>query len=459
MLPALLVVAALLSSAPSRADDFTDQVQAGIQQGPHWTDKARAIQKQQDALRNGQVTGPAATTDGCTVFGPDMDVTKPVPTLGVAARIKGRDFPSVVQPWHGADNLDPAPFSSPTPLPDAPKAGAGLNPANVARHDLAFFGPGAIGLKPVNSCQGLAVGYTAASVGPALAKRAEILSANPHAVLLAEIRWHDGRADYLPAASPWWKTGDAHQDMNDGAYRLLDVANPGFRAQVARQCKAAILTGVFDGCMFDWWIETPDVIALAHDVRTAIGPEALIVVNANNRQAPGSAADINGLYMEGFGSSFWPANPSGWAQAQANIEWAEHSLHAPAFAALEGWAASSRSDFRDIQTMRALTALALTHSNAFVLFGDKNTDGANDHRHDWYPFWDKGLGGPPKDAQPVDGATQREYPGGIVVYNPAANHPVTINFTEARYSRASHKTAKTHTVAPGDGDIFTKASP
>lgn len=456
MIPALLAAVALVCAAPSRADDSVDP-SVIVHQARQWTQKARDIQKQQDALRNGQVDGPT-TSDGCTVFGPDMDVTRPVPTLGVAGRIKGRDFPSVVQPWHGADNLDPAPFSSPTPLPDAPRAGAGLNTANVARHDLAFFGPGAIGLKPVNSCQGLAVGYTAASIGPALAKRAEILAANPHAVLLAEIRWHDGRQDYLPAASPWWKAGEAHQDMKDGAYHLLDVHNPGFRAQVARQCKAAILTGVFDGCMFDWWIETPDVVALAHDVREAIGPEALIVVNANDRQTPGSAADINGLYMEGFDSPFWPKNEDGWKKAEANIQWAEKNLRTPAFSALEGWAASSRSDFADIQLMRAVTALALTRSNAFVLFGDKNTDGANDHRHDWYPFWDKGLGAA-HDAKEVDGAVQREFDHGTVVYNPAANHPVTVHFPEARFSRASHKTAMTHTVAAGDGDIFTKASP
>lgn len=458
MIPAILVVASLASAASASADDFSDPA-AALGQAAQWTKKARDIQRQAAAVRAGRAAGASASADGCVVYGPDMDVTRPVPPLGVAARMAGRDFPSAFMAWHGAENLDQAPFAGATPLPDAP-SGHGQEPSNIARHDLAFFGPGALGLKPVNSCPGLAVGFTADSVARAMAKRAQILAANPRAIVLAEIRWHDGRQDHLPADSPWWKAGDPHEDARDGTYRLLNVGDPGFRAQVARQCKAAVLTGVFDGCMFDWWIETDDVVKLARAVREAIGDEALIVVNSNNRRTPASARDINGLYMEGFNSPFWPADAAGWTTAEGNVQWAEQNLRAPAFAALEGWETSSRGDYRDVQMMRALTALALVKSRAFVLFGDKNTDGLNDHRHDWYPFWDKGLGRPKGDAQVLpDGGVSREYDGGTVVYNPPANRAVTVRFPEPRTSRASRLTAAAHAVAAGDGDIFTKPRP
>lgn len=446
----------LASAPPARAQPFEDQAAGVLRQTAK---KAREIQAQAaDGRLSASGPSSAAAGAGCVELAPPADVSRDVPPLGVAARINGRDYPSVFQAWHGADNLNEAPFAGATALPDAPRAGHGLSVANVARHDLAFFGPGAIGLKPVDSCAGLAIGFTADSVSRALAQRREMLAANPHLVLLAEIRWHDGPKGYLPADSPWWQAGDAHQDV-PGEFHLLKVSDPEFREHVALQCKAAILTGVFDGCMFDWWSEGqyPDLPKLAHEVRVQIGDEALILVNANNRREKGSARDINGFFMEGFDSRFWPLDAQGWATAEANLVWQKQSLHAPVISALEGWAANSRGDIRDVQFMRALTALALTRSDGFVLFGDKNTDGLNDHRHDWYPFWNKGLGRPAGEAQVrPDGAVAREYEGGTVVYNPAANQAVTVRFPEPRFSRATHLTASAHAIVAGDGDIFEK---
>ena len=447
---ALVIFAAL----PARAQSFEDQAADIL---PQTTKRAQEIKR--EARSGGSPSsgaGSPAANASCIESAPPAGVSRPVPALGVAERINGRDFPSVFQAWHGADNLNEAPFSGATALPDAPQAGHGLNAANVARHDLAFFGPGAMGLTPVNSCAGLAIGFTPDSVSRALAKRREMLAANPRLVILAEIRWHDGQKGYLPDDSPWWQAGDAHQDV-PGEFHLLKVSDPDFRRHVALQCKAAILTGVFDGCMFDWWAEAqyPDLPKLAKGVREAIGDEALILVNANNRQERGAARYINGFFMEGFDSRFWPLDAKGWKTAEDNLVWEKQSLHPPVISALEGWAASGRGDLSDVQFMRALTALSLTRSDGFVLFGDKNTDGLNDHRHDWYPFWNKGLGRPSGDAQDrPDGAVSRDYGGGTVVYNPASNKTVTVRFTEARFSRSTHLTSREHVIIAGDGDIL-----
>jgi hypothetical protein len=446
-----LLFALMLAARAASAVQFDEAKEIAIQaQGQQAHDGVAAVKAADAPSAPGEC-------DWRKTYGPAPDLSAPLPPTGAASRITGRAFPSVFEAWHGADSLNQEPFAGQIPLPDAAPVQGAPNPANVARHDLAFFSPGSMGLKPINGCPGLSVGFTAASVVAARSRREQILAANPDAVVLAEIRWHDARADYLPAKSAWWKAGDPHQDLK-GDDRLLDWSNPDFQKQVALQCKAAVQTGVFDGCMFDRWTEDKGVIELARKVRAAIGEDALIVVNANNRQPSATAAYINGIYMEGFNSDFWPSDSEGWSALEKNLEWAQQSLHAPRITALEAWATESRGDLKDLQLMRAVTALALTRSDGYVLFGDKNTDGVNDHRHDWYPFWDKGLGRPSGDAKTMpDGSVQREFANGTAVYNPVANKKtVTVRFSEKRVSRATHKAAEKHDVNAGDGDIFLK---
>ena len=452
-----LAAALLLAAAPpAPAQSFDDEVSAGVSGS---VQQARDLQKRAASDSLPAASGGVSAGDGCVAYAPDADVSGSVPDTGAAERIAGRGFPSAFMAWHGAFNLDLEPFSGPTPLPDAPRDG-GVAAANAARHDLAFFGPSALGMKPVNSCAGLAIGYTPSTVARARDKRARMLADNPNLVLLAEIRWHDAPEGYLPKDSPWLKAGDPHQDV-PGKWNLLNIDDPTFRRQVALQCKAAILTGVFDGCMFDWWSESsfPALPKLAQEVRAQIGDSALILVNANNRVTPGSAPYINGFFMEGFDSRFWPLDAQGWSTAEKNLVWQKQNLHPPVISCLEGWTMGSRGDLRDLQFMRALTALSLTRSDGFVLFGDPNTNGLNDHVHDWYPFWDKGLGRPNGDGktQP-DGSVRRDFSGGTAVYNPAANKTVTVRFPRPYFSRATHLTARDHTVPAGDGDIFTPAA-
>lgn len=76
-------------------------------------------------------------------------------------------------------------------------------------------------------------------------------------------------------------------------------------------------------------------------------------------------------------------------------------------------------------------------------------------RHDWYPFWDRGLGRPlSAGSQRADGAWERPFENGLVCYNPAGGRPVTLVADRALRSRATGRTATQHAVPPGDGDIL-----
>ena len=107
--------------------------------------------------------------------------------------------------------------------------------------------------------------------------------------------------------------------------------------------------------------------------------------------------------------------------------------------------------------MRAVTTLALTHSDGYCLFGDPNPLPTPDHRHDWYPFWDTKLGKPLGEmTQRNDGATMREYLNGTAVYNPMGNDAIEIVFDEARTSRATGVRGMRHVLAGCDGDIYLR---
>ncbi|HTL12035.1 MAG TPA: putative glycoside hydrolase, partial [Bdellovibrionota bacterium] len=312
---------------------------------------------------------------------------------GVAERIQGRSFPSVFQAWSGAENMNFGPEKPAVPLKTTED-----ELTTVARHDLFWTGLGAWGLGK-QKYPGLALKFPKEEIARALLKRTELLSKNPHMVLLAEIRYHDAKGDYLPEQSPWWKrnpkTGQrdtkTEGSFTDGVFHL-DFSNPEFRDHVAKQCRAAIQTGAVDGCMFDWWSkDTPDQVALVKKVRSAIGEDGIILVNSNGKMPQQSAPYINGLYMEGLGASWF----GDWKAARDVMLWAKTHLRQPSFTALDVWHSTTAQEGRgNLQAMRMATALALVFSDGYVLYADPNTLPTPDHLHDWYGFWDRRLGKP-----------------------------------------------------------------
>ena len=355
----------------------------------------------------------------------------------VARRIAARTFPSVFQAWSPADNLK-----------DEDKI------TTEARHDLIFHAPGFLGLRWDKTPQGLATGFQADSIPRALARRKELLAKNPNLVLLAEILYRDASKKFLPENHEWWmrdKDGKPASGWKEGSYLKLDFTKASYRAHVAARAGAVVKTGAFDGVMLDWWRDDDDRLALIRAVRTAVGDEAMILCNANDRATPRTAPYINGYFMECTRSR----TSKDWSKIAATLSWAEKNLRAPRINCLETWYHTLRDD---LNLMRATTTLALTHSDGYCLFSDPNPLPTGDHRHNWYPFWNNNLGKPTATGvTATDGTTRRDFENGTAIYNPMGNKTVTITLDRERTSAATGKTSRTHTLKSPDGDIYLKA--
>jgi len=354
----------------------------------------------------------------------------------IVARIGGRGYPSVFQAWNRADNLTGEDRLT-----------------TAARHDLLFHGPGFFGLRWEGRHRGASARIAGETVKRGLAMRKALLAKNPRMVLLAEIRYRDAPKTFLPPDHAWWKRdgkGQVQVGWKEGGYLLLDFANPAYRRHVAAKARAVMATGAVDGVMLDWWRDDDDRLALIREVRKAVGDAALILVNANDRQTPRTASYVNGYFMECYRSK----TAAHWRQIARTLSWAEKALRAPRINCLETWYHTSRND---LNLMRAATTLSLTHSDGYCLFSDPNPLPTGDHLHNWYPFWNRGLGRPRgAGRKQADGSFIRAFDKGTVVYNPMGNKPVRVSFEANRTSRATGRTARVHTVAPCDGDILLK---
>jgi len=284
--------------------------------------------------------------------------------------------------------------------------------------------------------------------------RQKLLELNPNLVLIAEIRYRDAHRSFLPENHPWWMRDEQGQIVKgwaEGGFLRLDYRNPALRRQVAQRAKAVIESGVADGILLDWWHEDDDRLALIREMRAAIGDEPLVIANTNDRTAPRTAPYINGFFMECYRSE----TAEDWQRIVRTLVWAEEHLRRPHVNCVEVWYHNSR---RDLNLMRAVTSLTLTHSNGYCLFSDPNPLPTPDHLHDWYPFWDRSLGrAAGRMIRRNDGATQREFDKGTVVYNPMGNSSVAIAFDEIHISCATGRRGLTHTLSPCDGDIYLRA--
>lgn len=359
------------------------------------------------------------------------------PRPSATERIAARTFPSIFQAWNRADNLQSEDTWT-----------------TLARHDLVFHAPDFFGLNWADKYPGISTSFTTDSQASAIGTRKKLLSKNPHLVMLAELRYRDAHQSYLPENHAWWKRKDGQRVIGweEGGYFLLDFSNPAYRTQIAQQAKRIIDTGVFDGIMLDWWEDDEDRLKLVQAIRREIGDKALILVNANDRKTPETAAFINGYFMECYQSK----TPEDWKKIAETLRWAESNLQAPRINCVETWFQKSRAD---LHLMRATTTLSLTLSDGYCLFSDPNPLPAPDHLHDWYDFWNKSLGRPKaKGVQNQDGSIQREFDQGFAVYNPPGNRPVTITFTTPHTAVSSRTSGLTFTVPPADGDLFLKVS-
>lgn len=352
-----------------------------------------------------------------------------------ADRIAARDFPSVFQAWGAATNLP-----NEDPL------------RTVARHDLYFTVPEAFRLRWDGPYIGIARSFAPETLAPAQAMRRRLLELNPNIVTLCEIRYRDAPSSYLPEDHPWWLREDGRRVVGweEGNHYVLDFANPEFQDLVAAQAKAVVDSGAFDGVMLDWWSDDPDRLALIEKVREAIGPDALIIANANDRQTPETAPYINGYFMECYRTS----TAEDWQRIEETLRWAEANLREPRINGVEFWYQESR---QDLNLMRAVTTMVLTMSDGYALFSDPNPLPTPDHLHDWYPFWDEPLGHPEdKGVRRADGAWQREFSRGTAVYNSIGNETVDVHFRQTHRRASTGEQARSFRLDPADGDLFLR---
>ncbi len=373
--------------------------------------------------------------------------------LSPADRIAWRDYPSVFQAWYGID------------MPEIPIEAEADRLRAAARHDviweesLSQLGEGAdlvLGVVWDHKHKGLGTSFTAESRTKALANRKALLRHNPNMVMLMEIRWRDAPSDFLPEDSDWWlrdEEGEPVVGWTGGwtPFWMLNYENPGFQDNVARQARIAIESGIFDGIMLDW----SGHLEIVRKVRAAIGEEALIIVNIHDKIEDGKkyAPYINGSFMEcnpRDATAPVNRNPTTWDSLRDGLVWFEENLRQPTLNCLEVW-----GDREDLSRMRAATTLGLVYSNGSVLYGDPNPLPTPDHLHDWYGFWDQPLGRPSGNRRVrPDGAVEREFTGGLVVYNEAGNGAVTVEFDKDRVRASDGLRGTRFTLADRDGEIF-----
>jgi hypothetical protein len=346
-----------------------------------------------------------------------------------AQRVANRTFPSVFMAWnHPAKNLK------------------GEDPyANICRHDLIWVGPEFFGLKFVGPYRQLSTEFDPDSIEAARKLRAKLMAMNPNLIILVELRHHDVTTTQLPADSPWFlrKDGQLIPKKQNPNYFLLDEGNPDLQAQVAKQAKAVMDSGAADGIMLDWWKDDTAHLNMIKKIRAAIGEEALVIGNVNDRQTPMTAAYLNGYFMEGYRSK----TAADWDRLAATVEFGQRNLKHPRLVCLETW---NHGPEEPESLMRATTTMSLTLSDGYCLFSLNSN-----HEHNWYDSWNKSLGKPTaKGTHETDGSCRREFDNGTVVYNPMGNRPVTVKFAAPHQRLSTKEIGESFTVVAEDGDIF-----
>lgn len=372
----------------------------------------------------------------------------------IAERVADRDFPSAFQAWYGID------------MPEYPQDELEQRLAAAAKHDLLWeeplsqLGEGVdlvLGLVWEGEHHGLSRSFTEQSLTQALANKKKLLELNPNMVFLFEVRWRDAPMSFLPEDSEFWKRDTSGQVVKGWLggwepFYMLDYDHEAFQDNVAEQAKIALASGVYDGVMLDWSGHLP----IIKKVRQSIGQEGLIIVNIHDDIEDGKKYQpyINGSFMElnPFDSTsiFNKSNARNWDTTRKALMWFEENLQEPRINCLEVW-----GDRQDLSRMRATTTLGLTHSDGYLLYGDPNPLKTPDHLHNWYPFWEADLGKPIAGlSHRPDGAFQREFQGGTVIYNHLGNGPVKVEFNEVRKRLSDGSSGRSFELNDRDGDIF-----
>lgn len=345
----------------------------------------------------------------------------------VQQKLADRDFPSMFQAWNHENWSDTA---------------------FIAKHDLYWATIPEWGLQWQGLWEGEGKEFTEASKNAWGNTRDALLNLNPNLIMLAEIRYLSAPQGYLADNSDWWMYDSDHNRMPFIGQWMLNYYLSDFQETIIAQCVEACK--LFDGILLDCWVNynwadtDGPRIDLLRRIRDAIGDDKLIIVNSNQWRIPVAYQYVNGLFME---CSEQQDNAEYWNQLSDTLRWAEVYLQEPRVNCIETWASAANQ----ADVMRALNTLALTQSDGFATFCEKN----NWHEHIWWEWLGTPLGVPVGAGYPRDdGMWQREYTNGTVIYNPKGNGQRTAGFGQNRIRASDNTTAASFSINEKDGDIF-----
>ena len=317
-----------------------------------------------------------------------------------------------------------------------------------------------------------------------LAARNDYLTLNPNMLFLREIRVRDAPKNTFPENSPYWLK-DSHDKPIEAwpGHYLINFTSPEVQDMIVQQVLAVERCGLYDGVFFDWWSERTAVLAddsnlwtggyvgfeaeqnardiILGRIRTPVRPNFLILVNTNDYPIKRTGAFVNGGYME----STVVRNYTGQQlndklnRVESTLKWLEQNVKSPQINALQGGSIPSEppDSPNNLQWMRAITTLSLTHSDGYVQFAI-----GSGNNHLWYDFWDADLGRPVGEKsqlyQGIDGLYIREFTNGWAVYNHSGSEQ-NVTFLELVTGVANGLEGYSHTLPNLDGEMYLRVKP
>ena len=394
-----------------------------------------------------------------------------LPDLPIQDRIQNRSLPSTVRPWRIET----------------------VNQLHLSRedresyHDIYWTGL-PFGLRFESTPQGVQLD---GDINRAIAKREELASRNPNLLFLSEIRQRDAHlGTHYPEDWPYWlrdEEGNLIQGSRKKPYiYLIDTTHPELQDIIVQQAIAVSKCGLYDGIMFDWWIEgavladfwnaDPPIfyrtneeerearISILQRIRTNVPDDFLIVCNSGRRKMPHSAPYINGSFMETSADDPEKGYTRGdIIEIETNLIWLEEHLREPQINCLMGEGIPSEPPESPVnkRVMRLFTTMSLTVTDGYIHFVNGIV---GQHVHFRYSFFDANLGQPigPK-AQPyqedIEGLYIREFTNGWAVYNRSgkAQTITLLSSTTPVSDRGDNAASITHLVPDLDGEIYLKS--
>ena len=393
-------------------------------------------------------TADYSALNGLSLVNFEYDSICEMPSLPLIDRLANRTYPSI---WAGYGYI----VNRPDLLSDEAYG------ENIAMHDLILSGH--FGLVFIDTLDGIKMGGI---LEDATRQRDELLALNPNMIIIAEVRMRDAIFGHFPEDSPYWiRDNQGEIVMVTDEHSLIDFTHPEVQDIIVGQAVAVSKCGLFDGVNFDHWRDnapsldgyrTNEAEQRARDniirrIRAQMRPDFLIMGNTNDRIIARTGQYLNGGFMEGAGDS---------PHVDETLQWLENNLRSPQINALQGESLLSEAPDspNNLQRMRAVTTLSLTHSNGYSLF----VIGSGEE-HYWYDFWDADLGRPvgPKSQlydEDIPGLYIREFTNGWAVYNHSGESQ-EITLPELVTGVASGEESTTHVLPNIDGEMYLRVKP